>query len=254
MRKPAVLVVAATTLLVAGLSSAFAQDVPPALRVGVVDLELVGRKFERKIKAEEALTQWYVGKQSFLQELDKYIFCVGEEWEKAAKLLETPKGQRTPEQGDQLKALLDEGTKRETRYKDLEAKQAQGTITKDEDNELKVLRDIPTTRSAALRTLAEGVESELQQRMGAIREELMKPVREAVNAIAAEKGFVLVLEKDWVYFGGEDVTEDVIKKVNEMAPPPAGAAALPQPGAPPAGGEKPKEGDGGKPATGGGNP
>jgi Skp family chaperone for outer membrane proteins len=254
MRKPVSPVVAATILLVAGFSSAFAQTAPPALRVGVVDLELVGRKFELKTKREEALTQWYVGRQNLLQELDKYVFCLADEWEKAAALLETPKGERTPEQEAQLKALLDEGTKRETRYKDLEAKQAQGALTKDEETSLKEIREIPRGRTADLRALADRIENDLQQRMTAIREELMKPVRDAVNAIATEKSFALVLEKDWVYFGGEDITEDVIKKVNEMAPPPAGGAAAPQPGTPPAGGDKPKEGDGGKPPAGGGNP
>lgn len=254
MRKPVLPVVAAMLLLIAGFPAVRAQDAPPALRIGVVDLELVGRKFQLKAKREEALTQWYVGRQNLLQELNKYIFCVAEEWQKAAALLETPKGQRTPEQEAQLKTLLDEGTKRETRYKDLEAKQAQGTITKEEENSLKEIREIPTTRTAELRAMADKVENDLQQQMAAIREELMKPVREAVNSIATERGFVLVLEKDWVYFGGEDITEDVIKKVNEMAPPPAGAATTPQPATPPAGGEKPKEGEGGTPATGGGNP
>jgi len=254
MRKPVLLVVAATTLIVAGLFPACAQEAPPALRVGVVDLELVGRKFQLKTKREEALTQWYVGRQNVLQELDKYIFCLADDWGKAVALLETPKAQRTPEQDAQLKALLDESTKRETRYKDLEAKQAQGTLTKDEETNLKEIRETPTARTADLRGMAQKVEDDLQQQMAAIRDELMKPVREAVNSIATERGFVLVLEKDWVYFGGEDITEDVIKKVNEMAPPPAGPAVTPQPATPPAGGDKPKEGAGATPAPGGGNP
>jgi Skp family chaperone for outer membrane proteins len=222
--------------------------------VGVVDLELVGRQFQLRAKREAELRQWYAGRQTILRELQQYVFCVGDEWQKAATLLQTPKGQRTPEQEAQLKALLDEGPKRETRYKDLEVKQAQNTLTKEEENDITVLRDIPNTRKADLQRMSDDVENELQQRGAAIHDELMAPVRAAVNSIAAERGFVLVLEKDWVYFGGEDVTEDVIKKVNEMAPPPAGTAATPQPGTPPAGGEKPKEGDGGKPAPGGGNP
>jgi hypothetical protein len=109
--------------------------------------------------------------------LDKYVFCLADEWEKAAALLETPKGERTPEQEAQLKALLDEGTKRETRYKDLEAKQAQGALTKDEETSLKEIREIPRGRTADLRALADRIENDLQQRMTAIREELMKPDR-----------------------------------------------------------------------------
>jgi len=245
MAKPVRVVVAALALLVAGVLSACAQEAPPTLRVGVVDLELVGRNFARKIQEEEALTQWYIGEQRMLRALDGYIFCVAEEWEKALTLLRAPTAQRTPEQEDQLKALSAEGTKREMRYKELEAKQAQGAITKDEENELKVLRDIATTRSTDRNARIEALEGELERRMGSIREELMKPVRETVNAVAAEKGLTLILEKDYVYFGGEDVTEDVVKKLNATAPP--GAAA------PAAGGDKPKEGEGGKPAE-GGNP
>lgn len=241
----------ALALLATGLLPVCAQEPPPTFRVGVVDLELVGRRFDRKIKEEEALTQWYVGEQRWLQELDGYIFCVAAEWEKALTLLRTPKAQRTPEQQAELKTILDEGTKRETRYQDLRGRQANGTITKDEENELKVLSDIPAVRSTDRDARIEALEAELQRRMTGIREELMRPVRETVNAIAAEKGLALILEKDYVYFGGEDVTEDVIKRLNETAPPVAGAAGAGADAAP--GADKPKEGEGDKPAE-GGNP
>ena len=255
MTKPMSIVVAALALLVAAVFPALAQEAPPAIRVGVVDLELVGREFKKKAVEEEALTQWYSQERDYLGELGQYIFCVVDEWDKAVALLRTPKLQRTDEQKAQLKTLLDEGTKRETQYQDLRAKQAAGNLAPDEEKQLQLVTEVPTARDADLKKRVEDLEAELQRRMNVIREDLMKPVREAVNAIAAEKGFALVLEKDWVYFGGEDVTQDVIKKVNEMAPPPAGAVVPPKPGegAPPAGGEKPKEGNGEKPAE-GGNP
>ncbi len=254
MAKPTSLVATALALLAAGVTSACAQEAPPVLRVGVVDLELVGKQFQRKVQEEEALTQWYKQEQQYLRELGSYIFCVTEEWDKASAILRTPKLQRTTAQQDDLRALLAEATKRETEYQNLRAKQAGGPLTPEEQEAFKRVEDIAKTRDAQLTSMVEGLDAELQRRMTTIRDELMKPVRETVNAIAGEKGLALILEKDYVYFGGEDVTEDVIKRLNETAPPAAGAAAQPPAGAAPEGGEKPKEGDGDKPAAGGGNP
>jgi Skp family chaperone for outer membrane proteins len=254
MAKPVAFVVAALAVLAAGLLPVCAQEAPPPMRVGVVDLEAVGRKFERKAKEEEALTQWYAQEQQYLRELGKYIFCAAPEWEEVAGILRTPKPDRKKEQADRLKTLLDQSTQREKEYQDLRAKQAGGTLTADEDSRYKLLGEIGSTRDADLNKRIDDLEKELNRRMGQIREELMKPVREAVNKVAADKGFTLVLEKDWVYFGGEDVTDDVVKVLNEMAPPAAAGAAPPAEGeAGGAGGEKPKEGEGGKPAEGGGN-
>jgi len=254
MAKPASLVATALALLAAGLASARAQEAPAVLRIGVVDLELVGRKFARKVQEEEKLTQWYAQEQQYLRELGNYIFCVAPEWEKVGALLRAPKP-RTKEQQDELTALSAECTKREQEYQDLRAKQAAGPLTPAEQEAYKRVEDIAKTRDAELTKMVNDLEGELQRRMGVIREELMKPVRETVNQVATEKGLTLILEKDYVYFGGEDVTEDVIKKLNETAPPAPGAAAQPQPAEGPAPeGEKPKEGDGGKPAEGGANP
>jgi Skp family chaperone for outer membrane proteins len=255
MRKPRSVAATALALLAAGFSAAWAQDAPAVFRVGVVDLELVGRKFERKLQEEEALNQWYYGEQQYLRELGGYIFCVDTEWERAGTLLRAPKVQRTKEQQDELKSLLDAATGRETEYQDLRAKQAGGPLTAEEKNKFALVEDIAKSRDGELTKLVEGLEGQLQQRMAALREELMKPVRESVNAVATEKGLALIVEKDYVYFGGEDVTEDVVKKLNEMAPPAAGASTpTPPAGGAAPGGEPPKEGDGGRPAEGGGNP
>lgn len=235
-------------LLVGHCLFSVAQEVTPPFRVGVVDLELVGQKFGRKIEEEESLTQWYVQEQNYLRELGKYIFCSAAEWEEVARLLRIPKAQRDKAQQDRLNALLEQSTQRETEFQNLRTKQASATLTADEDGRLKILGEIGSTRDADLSKRIDELERELSRRMAQIREELMKPVREAVNAVAAQKGLTLILEKDWVYFGGEDVTEDVIKLVNDTAPPRAGTTA------PASSGEKPKEGEGEKPAESGGTP
>ena len=139
------------------------------------------------------------------------------------------------------------------RYKNLEAKGAGGQRTAEEDGRFKLLQEIGSTRDADLNRKIDDLEGELNRRMGQIRDDLMKPVREVVNTLAAEKGLALVLEKDWVYFGGEDISEEVIKRLNAMPPPAEGAGAQPVPPAE-GGGEKPKEGEGAKPAEGGANP
>jgi Skp family chaperone for outer membrane proteins len=150
---------------------------------------------------------------------------------------------RKKEQGDRLQVLLELCTNRERQYQDLRAKPER---TAEEDGTFKTLDEIGTMRDADLNKRIDALEEELGVRTARVRADLMVPVRSVVNTIAAERGFLVVLEKDWVYFGGEDITEDVVKRLNEtVAPPTAGAQ-------PAGGGEKPKEGDGAKPGEGGG--
>ncbi|MGQ9733177.1 MAG: OmpH family outer membrane protein [Candidatus Zipacnadales bacterium] len=233
-----------TALLIGAVPYAvFGQEASP--KIGVVDLELVGVRFEKKVKAEEELTAWFREQQGFLRELSRYIFATATEWEEIENLVVIPKANRKPEQDTRLTALLDDCTAREREFRDLEAK---ADRTKEENERYEFLLEIAQTRDKRVNERAEALQKDLEGRMQALREELMQPVQGTINAIAAERGFVLVLEKDYVYFGGEDVTEEVIKRLNEGTAPGGGAADESGKGG------QPKKGGGDKSTEGGGNP
>ena len=59
--------------------------------------------------------------------------------------------------------------------------------------------------------------NQLKQRLQTKQQELLKGVLDKTNAIiktvAEDKGLAAVLDKNQVYFGGTDITDDVLKKI-----------------------------------------
>lgn len=60
---------------------------------------------------------------------------------------------------------------------------------------------------------------QIQQRLAAKNEELLRPVFEkvdaAVKSVAEAKGLSVVLDKNTVVYGGQDITSDVLKKIQK---------------------------------------
>lgn len=58
--------------------------------------------------------------------------------------------------------------------------------------------------------------NQLQERLGVKRTELYGPIRDKINAaikaVADAKGLTVVLDKSSVLYGGQDITDEVIKK------------------------------------------
>lgn len=214
-----------------------AQEPAAPILIGVVDLDLVGVKFQRKVQEEEKLTQWYREQQQRLERLGAFLFISAEEWEEVLEIHDAPENTWTEAQQKRVQTLNDQSKKRERDFKGLE----KPNRTEDEENLYSLIREILRGRQSDLQRLALQIESELRQRQGQLGAALMEPVQAAVNQIAAEKGLALVIEKRWVYFGGEDITEAVIQLVNA-----ADTTAGAQPGG--AGGEeKPEGAEGDKP-------
>jgi Skp family chaperone for outer membrane proteins len=232
--------VTALGLLAAASVAASAQEAPAApVVIGVIDLDLVGEKFERKLQEEDRLTEWYRQQQQLLDRLGDFLFVAVEEWEEAVALSMKPENALTEEEKQRLQTLKEQGRKWETDYKNLEAKPDRNA---EEQNRFSIIRDMYRARQADRHELAVQLEGELQQKRAQLGNALMEPVQAAVNKIAAERGLTVVLEKRWVYFGGEDITEAVIQMVNA-----AGAAAGADRPAGEGGEDKPEGAEGEKP-------
>jgi Skp family chaperone for outer membrane proteins len=205
-------------LLATAFAGVSAQEAPPApASIGVVDLDLVGAKFERKVQEEERLTEWYRQEQQRLEQLSSFLFVSEEEWKEVVEIHKSARNAWTEAQQKRVQTLKEQSTKWERDFRDLEAKPDRND---DEQNRLSLIAEISRSRRNDLQQLAVEVERELRQRQGDLGVALMEPVQAAVNQVATEKGLALVIEKRWVYFGGEDITEAVIALVNA-----AGAAA-----------------------------
>jgi outer membrane protein len=91
------------------------------------------------------------------------------------------------------------------------AKQLQQTV-RQKESEAKAMADKetePAKKAQAVQTKRMELAKEEQRLM----EPIFKECQEAVRVVAKKQNITLVLEKASVYFGGKDITDDVIKQV-----------------------------------------
>jgi len=55
----------------------------------------------------------------------------------------------------------------------------------------------------------------LQQKNEELMEPIEKSIQDAVKSVADKKGLAVVLEKGAVVYGGQDITQDVIKQLSK---------------------------------------
>jgi hypothetical protein len=73
-----------------------AQTAAPApVKIAVVDLDLVGDKFERKIVEENKLREWGQQQQAMIDQLSALPFLSTDEWQEAVAIYQTPKASWT---------------------------------------------------------------------------------------------------------------------------------------------------------------
>ncbi len=232
MRTRLLAAITALGFLAAGCNAVWAQDAA-TFKVGLIDLDAVGEQFTQKQLEEEKLTLWYKTQQAQLQRLSTLLFLSAEGWQEAAEIIQTP--QATPAQIEREQALNKQSTELEREYRDLEGKIDR---TPEETERFNSLLDKVRARDADLKALAREVEASLQQQQHKLGVDLMKPVEDAIKAIAEEKGLDLVIDRKLVYLGGEDITELLVQRLNGTD---AAATTAPPEEAP---GETPAEGDG----------
>lgn len=116
---------------------------------------------------------------------------------------------------DKDKARIDELKKIE-RDKDEKLKQLQAT--KDLDDQKKALQnqlqEMQQKSKDTGNALAKDYDGQLSTKMQELNGKAETDIREAIAKIAAAKGFVLVVTKEAVLFGGTDITDDVIGKLD----------------------------------------
>lgn len=229
--------------VVVPLSAAIAAAPAPALGVGIVDTDRVSSEY----KAMQTLNQQYLDFQKqqeaqmlrrqksrmlFDQELREYLDY------------SSPTAAPTADRDKKLADLEKLSDDRSKRLLDLGQKKDR---TADEEGEYQKLDTTYKQRTQEL----SAIQSDVQRAVEAKQNELMKIITDsfnaAVKAVADEKKLPLVLRREIVLFGGTNITDDVITKLNQqpmptisMTPAPAPAvsgtaATAPPTGAAPAG-------------------
>ena len=179
-----------------------------AMKFGTIDAAKLFSKYTETQKTKSYLES---EKTKLQQELDTRKKTVAD---LDGKYVETAK---------KLQALRD--GKKEAEAKALEA-------------QLKGQREALANASAGLEKFFQESQKRLydieEKKMGDLSKNLDEKVDQVIQKVAAGKGFEAVFEKRFCYFGGEDITEEVIRILNSgspsMAPaaPPKGTPAPPR--------------------------
>ncbi len=226
MGRQTTLFVAATVavMLVGTTASALAQD--GAFKVGVVDITRVQQEYVDLQSEQQDLEAWLGTQRSFFNALTDFIFLSSENFDEVKGLLkQAPPTAEAKARLDELRTISDD---KDGRFRSLGAKMDR---TAQEEDEFNSLQDIFKARTVSLEEMWKTTLTELGGLREAAVTALMGKVKVAIGAEAEAQGLSLVVDVDATFFGGVDITEDVLKRLNAAAPAPAAPAA---PAAPPA--------------------
>lgn len=191
-----------TTLCAMAL--AFAQN------MGVVDYERVINEstyVKTRLEQLQALEQRYRGALQVLQE--NAILTDEERQEMTTLLLADNLNDAQRQRLQQL------GTTSRQRSEELQALRQKPSPSETEKAALERFTQMEVRSREALQALAQQLSQQLEQRVQQSRNEVRKIIRDVIGQIAKEKKLSVVFTADTVLFAENDITEEVIKRLDE---------------------------------------
>jgi outer membrane protein len=202
-------IVVAVLSIAVGLSApAVAADAP--FTAGFVDVQEVFSKYEKTAKSNSELEAFGNQLDAQLKALAQHKLLDDAEVKELQQLV--VKADPTDKDRERL-AALDE--KQKGLDKELIDLQAKKEPTAQESARLKELQDKSTAADAALTKLSEEFEKQFGEKKNKLSEEIRNDILKAIEAVAKDKKLSLVLDKIAVLYGGTDITEPVISRLNK---------------------------------------
>jgi Skp family chaperone for outer membrane proteins len=227
------LALAAAVLAATVVTGAWAQNTPAPVKVAVVDLARVSGEYARLAEVRVEIQGWYQQQQKYLEELaNGYAFLTEEHFKEVLDILGKPRPLPQPlaKRRDELQKLNEE---KEGRFLELQAKVDRTDKERDEFNQL---QEINNARNADIDKVAEDLRDQFMEKKTQAETDLTDAITQAVKDVATGAGYILVLNKMGVMYGGDDITDVVIRKLNGSTAAPKPATGARPSGTTPAGG------------------
>ncbi|MGQ9454496.1 MAG: OmpH family outer membrane protein [Armatimonadota bacterium] len=185
---------------------AWAADNTP--KIGVIDIQKVLRDAPRM---KQYMEEYDNLRQQLAQILDIRSQNLMLDEAQIKELIEL-KTKPSPTENDKARIAELEKIERE---RDAEFKQLQSAtnLTDAQKARLKELQDLQEKSKATGKALEDNYNSRLQNKLQELDQQADTDIQETVKKVAEAKGLSLVLVKDAVRFGGIDITDDVISKL-----------------------------------------
>jgi Skp family chaperone for outer membrane proteins len=195
--------------LLASLAGVTAAQAEEPLSVGTVDLERLRTEYAGLRQLERQFAEFQQQQQAQLDQRKETRLLTDEERQEF--LDRSQMAAPTPEAEQRLAELAALSDEREKRLRELHNKEQR---TEEEEAEYQQLNSLLERRMSEIAAL----QSDLQQSVMSKYDELNKlyfdSLNGAVAAVAEERGLALVVTEEVVLFGGADITDAVLERLN----------------------------------------
>ena len=197
------------TAAVLAVSVAASAATPPASQFGVVAAPRIGAEYTKMAELDRQFQEFQKEQEARLQQQHKARLLFDDEQREFLDFAAT--AAPTEERDKRLAELAQSSDNRERKLFELRQMKERTPEQEEEYQELNALYEKRMRELAAL-------QAELQKKVEDKRAELSKIIEDdmaaAIKAVAEEKGLALVFHKEVVLFGGLDITDEVIAKLN----------------------------------------
>ena len=202
-------------------------------KIATVDMEKISGGYTALQDKNKDLQAWQAKKLAYLDKLEDFSLLSNGSFAVVIKLL----NQATLAADDtkRLQDLADEARTKEMRMRDLQAKAPRSAA---EDEEFKSLQDQYNNGVDRHKTEVAKANADFDLQRNSAIEGFRQEVRKVAAALAKDQGYGMVMEAGFVLVGGDDITQQVLDKLNG-AKPAAPAAPIIPPGLTPGGAPAP---------------
>jgi len=180
----------------------------------VVDLDKIQQDYKELRTRQQDLENWLAGRRGYLDELANFTFVSSKDFESVAAILRksAPLSEEDKKRVAELREISDAKDKR---YRELLANPQR---TPQEEEEYNSLYEIYEARQQELDELGAQFATELQGMRQKAIGMLMPKVKNAIEAEAKAQNFDYVFDAAIVFFGGVDITDSVVARLNAGQP------------------------------------
>jgi len=208
---PLTVLVAAGLLGLALPSAAQKGAKKPDAVVGFVDLGLVTEQVKQTPEWKQAVSEFEAEKtrhRTELEDMQRLRYLSKAEHEELASL--RAKTKSSDAEKARVAALLARSDELEAEFRTLAG------VEKPSDDQNKRIGDIQKLRDQGIQALqAEGEKRAglLQKKEGDLLTKMQERILKIVTQVAENKGMVMVVDRQAILYGGQDLTDDVVKKL-----------------------------------------
>jgi len=212
MRRIAWVVVAVIAVSVAGYGGVYAAE--PAPKIGVVDLDKVHTNAPRIKQYWDEINNLKTGLEKKLEIRSLNMLLSGNEIEELMNL-KTKTAALTDAEKNRVKELV---TAQEARATELQTLEQTKDPNDTQKARLKELQDARKNSSTAGEAITKDYDTMLKSKVDELDKKAEVDLRDVITKVAVAKGLGIVVAKDAVLYGGIDITDDVIGKLDRKAP------------------------------------